>query len=373
MESNWISGIRSSGRRGRMRHVALLATGILITAIIAAGCGSGSDSTGDGGTTQSGDAGSATEESLDIAFFGISARNVYTNEMFEAMKKKAAEINVNLEQFDGEYEGGPQIRQVEDATTSGRFDAMIIMPNDAVSIVPAAEKAMEEGITVSAVQNALGTDPAGIKPIVEGLTTQVVENPILGAEETAKQVNVACEGIDPCEALLLWGNTAASYEQAKVKPFEEVLDPNVDVVSEINTEFLREEGRTGTEDALQAHPGLDVVFTTGDQMTYGAQDAIEAAGKVAGTGEGEIALIGNGASYEGVEQIRAGKWLGSFVLLPQTMGVKCLEVTAAAARGEEVSEAERGIDQSTLSPVGPEATKQSLEKDPSFKGEFPAL
>ena len=308
-----------------------------------------------------------------MAFFGLAAVNVYTTTMFEAMEREAAKINAEVEFFDGEFDGGVQTRQVQDATTSGRFDALIIMANDAVGIEPAAAAAVKKGLTVSALQYPIGPEAAEAMPQVEGIATQVIEDVLTAAQITADGVNTACKDRDPCEVAMLWGNRESASEAAKVPVFEGALNPNVKLVNQSDTSFLRAEARKIAADVLQANPGLDAVASTGDQMTYGAEEAITKAGKTVGTGPDDVVLIGYGATTEGIEKIKQGLWLQSFTLLPQTMASKALQLTVDAARGKEIPAEEQGIEQSTLSTIGPNATKESLEQDPDFKGEYAAL
>lgn len=369
---------QSPGRSPLLKLLAILCVLAISVGLAACGGDSDDDAASDAETTAATDdtaAGgddAASQEEVSIGFMGLAAINVYSMTMFEAAEEAAAELNAKIEFLDGEFDGGVQNRQIQDAITSGRYDGLIIMPNDAVGIVPAVEQAIDAGIAVSALQFPIGNDPTDVQPQVEGIVTTVAENVVRGAEVTAEGVNQACEGRDPCKVLMLWGARQTDFEQAKVEPFESKLDPNVQVVNQADTQFLRDEARRVTTDVLQGNPDLDVVASTGDQMTYGAEEAILAAGKTIGTGPDDVVLIGYGATYEGVEKIKAGEWLQAFALLPQTMAKKALELTVAAIRGEEIAEDEVGIDQSDLSPIGDVATAESLEQDPDFKGEYPA-
>lgn len=357
------SGLAKLRAKGLFRTMGV-AVGVVAVSAALAACGSDDSGSGSGG--------GGGDEEVSIGFFGLSARNVYTTTMYEAAEDEAKKLGAKMEFFDGEYDGGVQARQVQDATTSGRFDALILMPNDAVSIARPAEQAAEAGLTVTSVQYPIGTEPTEAKPTVEGVTAQVIEDVVTAAEGLAESTNEACVDRDPCQVMFLWGNRQSASEEAKRDPYLDALDEGIELVSEVDTQFLKDDARKMTADTLRANPDIDVIVSSGDQMTLGAQEAIESAGDSVGTDPDDIILVGYGATYEGVKAVKSGEWLSSFVLLPQTMGRKVVELTVDASRGEEIAEADTGIDQSDLSPVGVMATKKSLGEDPSFKGEYAA-
>jgi ribose transport system substrate-binding protein len=345
---------------------------VLSFAIVACGDDGGND------TTASGSGGSGTVsdegESFSLAYFGVSSENSYTQYMYKAAEQKAEEMGASIEFFDGKFDGATQLAQIQDATTSGRFDGFLVMPNDPSGIVPVVEQAIADSIKVAALQFPIGSDPIDPMPQVEGLTTSVIEDVIRGAEVTAEGVNAMCEGLDPCEVGLLWGAREIGWEAAKEKPFEETIEPNVDVVAEADGGFLQGPGEKATAAFLQSHPDLDVLASpSGDQMILGGQRAIEAADIQVGIGgrpDDAIALIGYGASKAGVERIDGEQWYQSYVLVPESMGEKAVELLVDELNGETLDQADRGIVQTEISPVGDNVTLEVLKEHPGFKGQW---
>lgn len=358
--------------RRQLRYLVPLGAAVLGMASIT-GCGSSNDDT----TTAAG-ASTATESSaksadgkkVRVAFFGLSADNTYTQSMFEQAKADAAGMNAEVQFFDGKWDGATQAKQVQDAVTSGRFDGLIIMPNDAPGIVPIAKQAIDKGLAVSALEYPLGSDAASTKPQLEGITTQVIEDVVVGAKTVAEQTNLACKAYDPCEVGMLWGSRKLPTDAVKVPVFKKTLDPNVKLVAEADAQYLTTDGQKVAADFMQAHPNINVLVTVGDQMAIGAQQAVERAGKKLGNKPGEITIIGYGATDKGVAAIRDGKWFASYALVPKDMASKVLELTVKGARGEQVAESDRSIVQTGLNPIGTVVTRETLEEHPDFVGQY---
>lgn len=354
------------GRRGVVRGRRWVAGGVAAAlALAVAGCGSD-----DGG---GGSAGASEGERVRIAFFGLASENAYTQYAYKGAEQEAKQQNAELSFFDGKLDGPTQIKQIQDAITSGRYDGFVIMPNDQSGVVPVVEQAIGQGIGVTALQFPIGSDPTTAKPQVEGLVGSVIEDVIAGARITGEGINAMCKDRTPCKVGILWGSRKVTWDgPAKRDTLRKTLDPNVEIVAESDGGFLQAPGERATADMLQAHPDLDVLATpSGDQMTLGGERAIKAAKKQIGLADrpkGAVAIIGYGAAGAGVEKVRAGEWYQSYALVPQTMARRAIEITAAAARGSD----EKGIAvvQTEISPIGDNVTRKVLDEHPDFKAEW---
>ena len=77
---------------------------------------------------------------------------------------------------------------------------------------------------------------------------------------------------------------------------------SIKVVAEQEAQFAADPAVQAMQNILQAQSDIDVVTTDGDQMTFGAEQAIKSAGRKG------IALTGNGGGKLGLTAIRAGRW-----------------------------------------------------------------
>jgi ribose transport system substrate-binding protein len=361
------------GTQRKVRRSPRIALAAALTAALAVGAtGCGSDASTGGGSGSTGTV--AKDKTVQLAFFGLAAANAYTQYAYKAAQAEAKEQNAQITFFDGNFDGATQAKQIQDATTSKKFQGYIIMPNDQPGVVPAVSQAIQSGVKVTALQFPIGSDPKTAEPQVKGITSSIIEDVVTGAKVTAEGINAMCKDRDPCNVGILWGSRdKVTWDGPAKRPtLMDSLDPNVKVVAEADGGFLQADGEKATSDMLQAHPDLDVLATpSGDQMTIGGERAIAKAGKKLGLGDrpkGEIAIVGYGASSDGVEKVAEGTWYQTYALVPGTMARKAVDVTVAAVRGETVTDV--AVVQTDISPIGANVTQATLKAHPDFKAEW---
>ena len=102
---------------------------------------------------------------------------------------------------------------------------------------------------------------------------------------------------------------------------------NIKVVATAAGGYLAAPALTATSNILRAHPDLNVVVSSGDQMIAGAYKAEQLAGKT------NIANIGNGCTIEAKQLILAGKEMACSVYLPITEGKLVVQALVNAVNG----------------------------------------
>jgi ribose transport system substrate-binding protein len=154
------------------------------------------------------------------------------------------------------------------------------------------------------------------------------------------------------------GGFSISFEVAKFDAFKRVIGehPNIKLVGQGEAGFLREEGYKVAQDLLQSNPDINVFVTSGDQMTFGAEQAMNDAG----IEQGSIALVGNGASCEAVEAVGEGRWHSSFVYMPITEGTLGTELAIKAVTGEQTEYT--SIEMIEESPIGEFVTQDNADQ-----------
>jgi ribose transport system substrate-binding protein len=339
---------------------------LVVVLAVAAGCGSGGSTGSTEATAESGSSSQPSGETVQLAFFNPIGANSYTAALLQAVEEAAAAEGATVKAFDAEFDQSKQIEQIEDAITTGQYDAFIVMPVNGAVLGHVTSEAIEAGIKVAAVWNNIGSEIDSIEPQVDGISTVVAQQLSVSGRLIGEAIVEQCEGIDPCEAAYMPGSFKIATEKVRLDALEEVVGEasNVKLIASAEGGYLPDPAFKAANEVLLAHEGLKVFATSGDQMMAGILKAVEEAGKA-----NEIALIGNGASTEGVQWVREGKMVADPVSLPASEGVKVTELIVQAANGEEVPESVNALE---LSPIGEVATKQSLStpEGRKFKGEF---
>lgn len=332
----------------RFRNVTALAVTAGSIALVVAGCGGG----GESGTSADAGGGDAGQKQVRIAAFLLASANAYAQKNLEGVQQAAKEAgNVTVKAFDGAFDGRKQLNQIEDAVASGNFDAFVIFPNDGAQVAPGAEEAIKAGIKVSAAYAPIGPDIDSSDPQIDGLVSTVWHPNRPNGTDLAKMTIDACAkehpDANPCKVAYISGGNEVAFEKAKLDEIKRVLaaaDRPIKLVSVQEGGFLQDPSLKATENILQANKDLDVITTSGDQMTLGAEQAVKDAGRKG------ITLIGDGASVQGVEAVKAKRWFGTAVYLPIDEGKLAAQMVIDAVRGKEP--ANRAVNVLDHSPIG---------------------
>jgi ribose transport system substrate-binding protein len=333
-----------------------------------AGCGSSDSDTGSTGAPAS--TGTATgggeEKQVKIAYFNAVAANAYTATVLKGIEKVAAANNATVTSFDAGFDQNKQISQMQDAITTDRFDAFVILPVNGTVLTNVAQQAVDAGIKVGAVFNNVGPDLDSIEPQIDGLTTVVAQRLSGNGKLLGEAIAEQCADKDPCTTIYMPGSFKQATEKIRLDALKAVLKdhPNVKLVASAEGGYLADPAFKASTDVLQGTKNVDVFATSGDQMMTGIIKAVENAGLL-----GKIKLIGNGTTVEGVQWVRDGKLAADPVAVPGSEGEKVAELIIKAVRGEEVPVT---VDSTTLSPIGAVATKETLAtpEGEKFKGEY---
>ena len=310
---------------------------VLLLVMVTALTGCGGDDEGEAGNTNaatSGDQGTGAEKEVRIAFLILVRANSYTEAQLKGIEEVAGQQNATVKVFDGGFDATKQLNQLQDVVASGSYDAVIIHAADANVVTPSVKDAIAAGIKVVALDNPLGPDLEKLEPQIEGVSSTVAYSIPENGENIGKLIAQACEGKDPCKAAYIGGAATVPLEVSRRDGLKRILDqnPNIELVADQDgPDYARDTGLKVAQNILQANSDLDVLATSGDQMTLGAEQAVEDAGK-----SDQVALIGNGGSEPGVEAVRAKRWFGTTALVPFTSGKAAAEQAINAVRGGPV-------------------------------------
>lgn len=308
----------------------------------------------------------AQDEPVRIAFLAASSQNGYNDATWQGVQAAAAEAgNVEVEIFDGEFNATVQFAQVEDIIAGGRFDGIVVAPNDTVGIAAALEEATAAGLLVASVLFPVGPDLTNMEPQVTGLTTTVASNPVIGATAQAQEIVNYCADKDPCRVVIMIGQLMFPFDNLRYETFLSVLDDhaNIQIVATGEGSYSPDASLTAMTDILQANPEIDAVLSNADQHLLGVEIALEDAG----IDPASIYMIGGGLNQITVDKIKAGVFDATLSGYPRSEGYYAAQSLINVARG---GTAPTWIDPASMATNPPVVTKEWLDANPDFVAEW---
>jgi ribose transport system substrate-binding protein len=303
------------------------------------------------------------KKTINVAVFLASSANTYWAAELQGARDIAKKYgNVKLTVFDGQFNTNMQVNQLRDALVSKKYDAWFIGPNDGGPLTPTIKQAIAQGVKVGCALVPCGPDIREVHVQIPGQTIFAGLGFYPNGQQLGRLVVQGCQGIDPCKVLWLPGLPTLPLEKARTDGMMSVIKPhkNIDVVSTQPGGYLAAPALKATQNVLQAHPDLNVIVSSGDQMIAGAVKAAQVAGK-----SGDIKMYGNGCTFEAKQLILEGKQEGCSVYLPRTEARVVVDALVKAVNGAKAS----GIYVNPLkfSPIGGLGIKANIKK---LKPEF---
>ena len=124
-------------------------------------------------------------------------------------------------------------------------------------------------------------------------------------EDYLKERNRETEDIN---IVILLGTEGASAQIGRTEGFTEVAaqHENWKILDQLSGDFTQAKGRETMEMLLEQYEDIDVVISENDNMTFGAVDAIQAAGRTCGP-DGEITIISFDAVRAALQAMQKGE------------------------------------------------------------------
>lgn len=310
-------------RRVRFAALALLAVAVAAGLVLAACAG------------QQQPQATPSEKPVRIAMFILVRANAYDQARIDGVNSKLKEYNAEVDIFSCEFNTQEQINQIQDAITAAKYNAFIVHPNDSNAVVPVIQEALSKGIVVIGADAPIGPDTRSLKPYPPGVKCVVGRTGWSTGTWLGKAVVKAAEGMGQCKVAYLIGAQSLTIDQDRFEALKQVIKdyPNIQIAAFQEAQYRRDLAREVMQNVFQAQPDINIVVSSGDQMTLGAYDAAKEAGIEKG-----IKFIGNGCSKEGWQAIKDGQLFASYADIPYTQGQLLVEVAVKAVRGEPVPE-----------------------------------
>lgn len=354
--------------------VAVAAVAVLLSSCSSNGSGGNANKSGSGADPT----GSDTSKTVEVAFLGYADSNNYTQWALAAMKNVQTKLGANVTLIDGQLNPQVQLRAMQTVIASHRYQAIIVMANDPVSLLPTLKLAGAAHIPVIVADFTLGStvQQGTLQQVYPEATSTVGGSYDFYADLAAKQIEGACAAkmgstSAPCKAGLMPGFTSVPFSIGLVNQISADLKaqaPNISTNLTPQGQYTSSVSYGAAQNYLQSNKDVDVIYAGGDNMVPGIQRAVEGAGLKPG---GDVYLVGFGGTTEAVSAIKAGTWFASTALYPSAGGEVELQYAVDAVHGKSVPPTQSFYDMPGVTMT--DVNKETLAKDPRFKGDWSAL
>ena len=269
-------------------------------------------------------------EPFQVAYLSASSANTWLLSSRLEMEAVAAAGNVEITEFDAQFDPGLQATQFQDVIAAGIYDGVVLVSINGIASAPDIAAAIEAGMEVVILNQVVGEDFTTSEPQVPDVAANVMAAPFVNGNRLGELTVLACADRDPCEVAYIYGIKGTPIDDAARAGLDEVIagHPAVTIVAEGEGQYLGPEGGiNATQDILQVAPDLDVIVGA-DQSVQGAEIVLADEGKL-----DQVRLVGWGGSTPAIEGIAEGRWFGGVFGAPGDEGRIAMEAMVSALTG----------------------------------------
>lgn len=289
-----------------MKKILFFCSTLFLTLLLTACTSSNESSTSnEQGTAKekSGKTAATGAEQVDITWIGKTLNNPWWISVADFAEKEANNLGVNLEISlpQEEVDLEKQVAMVEQAIQK-KSDAIVISAASSDGIIPAIQKARDAGIKIVNFDTRI-SDP-------KMYDAYVGADDVEGAYKAGKYIAEQLGGKGKVGLItgLLAQSTGVDRKEGFLKAMSEY--PEIEVVAEASGDWRSDLAADATTNMLTAHPDIDAIFASNDQMAVGMVNAAQNAGKAE-----DLVLVGYDGILDAVNLVLDGS-LDAFVSLP---------------------------------------------------------
>lgn len=259
----------------------------------------------------------------------LSLTNPFFKEIGDNITAEAAKHGYDVVIVSGDNDVDRQNRQVADFLVM-KVDAIILSPCDSKAIGESIRAANAAGVPVFTVDIAV---------LAEGgeVVTHVATDNYEGGKQAAEAVIELLRDRGGAVGILDFKEVESCI--LRVNGFKEVIEAHnakagvapIRIVAELPSKGAKDQGFKSTEDMLQAHPDLAVIFAINDPAALGARAALEKAGIAE-----RIRIVGFDGQPEGKRAIGEGKLYADPIQYPDRIGRTAVTSMVDYFEGERV-------------------------------------
>lgn len=244
-----------------------------------------------------------------IGYLTECVDNPYCLARLAGLKDAAKKYGFEFKIFDANFSPATQAKVVQNAVTEG-FDGYLFGPAAAQPACGLFNRLLKPtGKPVVSIDIAM----CGDADYTPGTAATLHMQGPLHFNEALEQAFATCVG--KCKAAAVGGFVGSdlfTYWENAIKKAAAKY-PNVTVVVDEPANFDPRIALKKIQDALLAHPDINIVVSSWDDMSRGVEQAIVAAGKVPGK---DVKIFSGGGTNVGIAKVKAGTWAMTTAYLP---------------------------------------------------------
>lgn len=281
----------------------------------------------------------ASGSPVNIAIFYYNP-SPYGVASLKGAQEEAAKLGVNLTAFDGNNDPQTQSTQIQDAITSGKYQAFWVWGLDDPSLTPIINQAIAKGIKIGCADYTWGTLQQELK-LSATPTCLTTVGQAIGPEATNLEttMDAACQkavGNGHCNIAFLPGlanypsdtvreNAMTAFYKGKSQYTFTLMPPG---------QYDQTTSQSVATTFFTAHKNINVFATFGDQMAQGALTALKLVGGY--TPGQNIQVIGYGGATEIVNEVKSGEVYATLGLYPVAESVLGIQYLYDAVKGQSI-------------------------------------
>ncbi|WP_116134099.1 sugar ABC transporter substrate-binding protein [Tropicimonas sp. IMCC34043] len=265
-------------------------------------------------------AASAQPEKIGLAVANLQAN--FFNQIKQSVEAYASEKGIEVITVDAKGDSATQVSQVQDLLTQG-IDALIYIPAGAAAATVPVRLAHAQGIPVVNVDRNAEGEPGD---------TFIASDSVVSAYEICKYMFEQAGGSG--DMVIVHGQKGTTPEVDRSKGCTQAMEefPGIKVVAEQFSQiWSQDEGFQMTQNMLQAHPDVTLVWGQADALALGAAQAV----KVANLPQ-RIWVFGFDGDTAALEALRDGVFDATSTQRTQYFGQLAVDSAIKLVNGEEV-------------------------------------
>jgi inositol transport system substrate-binding protein len=231
---------------------------------------------------------SASSSGKKICFAFQSLETEFWGAGYQAITKALKDKNIQVVERNSGEDRNKQLEQIKDCITQ-KVDGIIIIPVDGDAVIPMIAEANKANIPIGVFNRPPADSNTNPAIVVVANNEVIAEQTVDYMAQQAKKLN---RKVTP---LIMVGDLADPNAVGRKKGFDNVIKKYPDLFNtpvEVATKWDAATGLAGLQNAMQANPNVDFIFTSSDFLYPQIKSVLEPLGKWKPIGDPNHVILG---------------------------------------------------------------------------------